>query len=70
MATANHNLSSYDKTTIPNANKYRFGIVVSEWNPSITQSLFDGAYSTLIEHGVLPNNIIHWNVPGSFESKW
>ena len=67
MATANHNLSSYDKTTIPNANKFRFGIVVSEWNPSITEGLYKGAYETLIENGVLPNNIIRWDVPGSFE---
>ncbi|MGZ0014739.1 6,7-dimethyl-8-ribityllumazine synthase [Yeosuana sp. AK3] len=67
MATANHNLSAYDKTTIPNANKFRFGMVVSEWNSSITEGLFEGAYQTLINHGVLPNNIIRWNVPGSFE---
>lgn len=67
MATANHNLSEYDKTTIPNANKFRFGMVVSEWNSSITEGLFEGAYKTLIEHGVLPNNIVRWNVPGSFE---
>tara|TARA_R110000868_G_scaffold274375_4_gene533787 strand:- start:12698 stop:13183 length:486 start_codon:yes stop_codon:yes gene_type:complete len=67
MATANHNLSAYDKTTIPNANKFRFGIVVSEWNDTITENLFNGAYDTLIEHGALPSNIIRWNVPGSFE---
>jgi len=67
MATANKNLSEYDKTTIPNASKYRFGIVVSEWNDTITENLFQGAYHTLIEHGALPNNIIRWNVPGSFE---
>ncbi|WP_445956457.1 6,7-dimethyl-8-ribityllumazine synthase [Yeosuana sp.] len=67
MATANHNLSAYDKTTIPNANKFRFGIVVSEWNDTITENLFQGAYDTLIEHGALPSNIIRWNVPGSFE---
>jgi 6,7-dimethyl-8-ribityllumazine synthase len=67
MATANKNLSEYDKTTIPSANKFRFGIVVSEWNDTITEGLFQGAYNTLIEHGALPNNIIRWNVPGSFE---
>jgi len=67
MATANNNLSVYDKTTIPNANKFRFGIVVSEWNATITEGLFNGAYETLIENGVLPSNIIRWNVPGSFE---
>jgi 6,7-dimethyl-8-ribityllumazine synthase len=67
MATANKNLSDYDKTTIPNANKLRFGIVVSEWNDTITEGLFQGAYDTLVTHGALPNNIIRWNVPGSFE---
>ncbi|MFV0566151.1 MAG: 6,7-dimethyl-8-ribityllumazine synthase [Flavobacteriaceae bacterium] len=67
MATANKNLSHYDKTTIPSANKFRFGIVVSEWNDTITEGLFQGAYNTLIENGALPENIIRWNVPGSFE---
>lgn len=67
MATANKNLSDYDKTTIPNASKFRFGIVVSEWNDTITEGLYQGAYNALIENGVLPNNIIRWNVPGSFE---
>ncbi|WP_445734697.1 6,7-dimethyl-8-ribityllumazine synthase [Mariniflexile sp.] len=67
MATANKNLSDYDKTTIPNASKFRFGIVVSEWNDTITEGLFQGAYDALIENGALPNNIIRWDVPGSFE---
>ena len=67
MATANKNLSDYDKTTIPNASKFRFGIVVSEWNDTITEGLFQGAYDALIENGALSSNIIRWDVPGSFE---
>jgi 6,7-dimethyl-8-ribityllumazine synthase len=67
MATANKNLSEYDKATIPNASKFRFGIVVSEWNDTITEGLYQGAFDALIENGALPNNIIRWNVPGSFE---
>ena len=67
MATVNKNLSDYDKATIPNSNKFRFGIVVSEWNDTITEGLYKGAYATLIENGVLPNNIIRWDVPGSYE---
>ena len=67
MATANKNLSDYDKTTIPNASNYRFGIVVSEWNDTITEGLYEGAYNTLIEHGVSPKNITRSNVPGSYE---
>jgi 6,7-dimethyl-8-ribityllumazine synthase len=65
MATTN--LSAYDKTAIPNASNLRFGIVVSEWNESITENLFQGAFDTLLEHGAKPENIIRWNVPGSFE---
>ncbi len=67
MATANKNLSHYDKTTLPNASEFRFGVVVSEWNETITEGLYQGAFNTLLENGVLPNNIIRWNVPGSFE---
>jgi 6,7-dimethyl-8-ribityllumazine synthase len=65
MATTN--LSAYDKTAIPNASNFRFGIVVSEWNENITENLFQAAFETLIENGVLTENIIRWNVPGSFE---
>ncbi len=67
MATENKNLSHYDKTTIPNAKKFRFGIVVSEWNANITENLFQGAYAALIDNGVLPEHIVRWDVPGSFE---
>ncbi|PCH78439.1 MAG: 6,7-dimethyl-8-ribityllumazine synthase [Flavobacteriaceae bacterium] len=65
MATTN--LSSYDKTTIPSAKQFRFGIVVSEWNPEITENLAKGAIATFLAHEAKEENIIHWNVPGSFE---
>ncbi|WP_088322854.1 6,7-dimethyl-8-ribityllumazine synthase [Polaribacter tangerinus] len=65
MATTN--LSYYDKTTIPNAKSFRFGIVVSEWNPEITENLKDGAIATLLDCGALKENITTWQVPGSFE---
>jgi 6,7-dimethyl-8-ribityllumazine synthase len=67
MATANKNLSNYDKNTIPSAKNFRFGIVVSEWNPAITEGLFSGAESALLDCGALPENILRWDVPGSFE---
>ena len=67
MATANKNLSNYDKNQLPNASAFRFGIVVSEWNDKITNGLFDGAEAALLDCGVLPENITRWNVPGSFE---
>ena len=65
MATTN--LSYYDKTTIPNAKDFRFGIVVSEWNPDITENLQKGAIETLLDCGARQENIISWVVPGSFE---
>lgn len=65
MATTN--LSVYDKTTIPNAKDFRFGIVVSEWNPEITANLKKGAIAALLDCGAAENNIISWDVPGSFE---
>ena len=67
MATANKNLSEYDKNTIPSAKDFRFGIVVSEWNDKITEGLFSGAEKALLDCNALPENIVRWNVPGSFE---
>ena len=43
MATALHNLSSYDISKIPDASNMCFGIVVSEWNSEITDNLLSGA---------------------------
>lgn len=67
MATANKNLSHYDKSNIPNAKKFRFGIVVSEWNPAITEGLYQGAFNALLENGAEKSNILRFDVPGSFE---
>ena len=67
MATANKNLSDYDKATIPNAKDFRFGIVVSEWNDTITEGLYQGAFDALLDCGAILENILRWNVPGSFE---
>lgn len=67
MATVNKNLSQYDKNTVPNAKDFRFGIVVSEWNENITSGLYKGALEALLENGALQENIISWDVPGSFE---
>lgn len=67
MATANQNLSDYDKATIPNAKDFRFGIVVSEWNTKITEGLWQGAFNALIDCGAQKENIVRWNVPGTLE---
>jgi 6,7-dimethyl-8-ribityllumazine synthase len=64
---ATKNLSIYDESGIPDARSYRFGIVVSEWNPEITENLYKGAEQTLLDRQVKQENIVRWDVPGSFE---
>ena len=67
MATKNTNLSVYDKATIPNAKNFRFGIVVSQWNPEVTGGMFQGAFDAILDCGGIKENIVRWDVPGSFE---
>ncbi|MFP5470594.1 MAG: 6,7-dimethyl-8-ribityllumazine synthase [Bacteroidia bacterium] len=65
MATAN--LSHYDADSVPSAESMTFGIVVSEWNSTITFNLLKGAKETLLKHGAKEQNIYVSLVPGSFE---
>ncbi|MBS3739144.1 MAG: 6,7-dimethyl-8-ribityllumazine synthase [Psychroflexus sp.] len=67
MATAGNNLSEYDAENVPNAKTFKLGLVVSEWNADITQNLFQGAFDAFMSHGAIKENIVRWNVPGSFE---
>ena len=67
MATAGKDLSAYNKSDLPEAKNMRIGLVVSEWNDQITENLYQGAYDTLVDCGVPEQQIIRWNVPGSFE---
>ena len=67
MATAYHNLSDYDFSSVPSAEKMKFGIVVSEWNYNITGALLKGAIDTLKKHRAKDENILVKTVPGSFE---
>lgn len=67
MSTKNSNLSNFDSSTVPSGDLLTIGLVVSKWNEKITESLFNGAYTTLTEFGVKANNIKRIDVPGSFE---
>ena len=67
MASANKNISSYDDLNIPDGKDLRIAIVVAEWNQSITNKLYLGAKETLLKHNVVAENIVKFNVPGSFE---
>ena len=57
MATANKNLSNFNKSTLPKVADFKIGMVVSEWNKKITQALFKGACDTLLSCGVKETNI-------------
>ncbi len=70
MATRYKNLSSYDVNSMPDKNKVslqKYAIVVADWNPQITHALLDGAFGSLLDNGVLENNINVIHVPGTFE---
>jgi 6,7-dimethyl-8-ribityllumazine synthase len=67
MATELQNFSQYNKDLVPVASGLRIGLVVAQWNSEITLALYQGAYDTLLLHGVLPSDIITYQVPGSFE---
>lgn len=67
MATSLKNLSDFSHTQVADASNYRFGIVVAEWHPKITEALREGAYQELIAHGAKPEHITVIPVPGSYE---
>lgn len=67
MTKKNTNLSHFNKEEVPNAKGLTFGIVVSEWNVNITEGLYKGASDALIECGANANDIVRYDVPGSYE---
>jgi 6,7-dimethyl-8-ribityllumazine synthase len=67
MIKKNTNLSYFIKEEVSNAKGLSFGIVVSEWNGDITEGLYKGAIEALIECGADTNDIVRYNVPGSYE---
>ncbi len=67
MATKNRNLSDLGKRRLPSASDMKFGIVVSQWNPEVTEALLAGAVKTLRACGCADHNIVIKYVPGTFE---
>ena len=67
MASSNKNLSSYSQVNLKDVSEKKFGIVMSEWNSSVTESLLEGVLQTLLSRGAQKENIVTVQVPGSFE---
>jgi 6,7-dimethyl-8-ribityllumazine synthase len=67
MATRFDNTNQESIEHIHNAEDKIFGIVVSEWNPDITNALLKGCLEKLEHAKIKPENIRITYVPGSFE---
>ena len=67
MAIKEKNLSSQTLITSADISSKKFALIVSEWNEQVTESLYEAAYNTLMQHGAVREKILRKNVPGSFE---
>ena len=67
MATENKNLSTYDRAALPQVKGKSIGVITSRWNGEITENMRKGAVETLLDCGILPEDILQWQVPGAFE---
>jgi len=61
------NLSQHNTISNLENKSIKIGIVVSEWNETITDALKEGALTFLYESGIAKNKIVTYSVPGSFE---
>ena len=62
-----HDLSHIKYNGKGDHSRSSFTIVVSKWNDVVTNALFEGAQKTLLAAGVPAENIIRYDVPGSYE---
>jgi 6,7-dimethyl-8-ribityllumazine synthase len=62
-----HDLSGIAYTAGNPHGSDRVVIVVSKWNEAITETLYQGAFDVLKAVGVRPENILRYDVPGSYE---
>jgi len=67
MSEKKKNLSDVNLENIVLSSETKIGIVVSEWNFNITNSLLEAAVSFLKDQGIKETNIIIEWVPGSYE---
>lgn len=67
MATSERTLTELNDDLISNVSEMKIGIVVSEWNPKITNGLLKGAKECLKKYGLPEDQLFVHYVPGSFE---
>jgi 6,7-dimethyl-8-ribityllumazine synthase len=67
MASNLKNLGDHSDKNLMSIKNKKIGIVVSEWNDQITDSLLSAAREVLSNYSAKPKNIVIKYVPGSFE---
>ncbi|MFN0200630.1 MAG: 6,7-dimethyl-8-ribityllumazine synthase [Bacteroidia bacterium] len=67
MTNTGHDLSNIRYTDGKAHSHDSVAIVVSKWNPEVTEALFQGAVEVLLAAGLAIENIYRVNVPGSYE---
>ena len=63
-------LSKYDASQLPDRialGEQHYAIIVADWNSEITYAMAQGAFDTLVKHGVEKENIAVIHVPGAVE---
>ena len=58
MASKGKNLSKEGQFPVSNPDKIKIGIVVSQWNQTITNRLLNGAQSVFLNSNIPAENII------------
>ena len=67
MASKGKILSKEEQFPVSNPDKIKIGIVVSQWNQSITNRLLNGVQLVFLNSNIPAENIIIKYVPGTFE---
>jgi 6,7-dimethyl-8-ribityllumazine synthase len=62
-----HADSTTPQAPLPGAAGYRFAVIVSRFNPAITDALRTGALAALAEAGAAGSDVEEMSVPGAFE---
>lgn len=65
--TQAHDLSGIRYTAGQDHSQTKVAVIVSKWNPAITEALFQGASAVLMAAGIAAENILRTDVPGSYE---
>ncbi|MEM6628370.1 MAG: 6,7-dimethyl-8-ribityllumazine synthase [Bacteroidota bacterium] len=64
---AGHDLSHITYTGTGHHSQSKVGVLVSKWNPEITEVLYEGVERTLKAAGMYQSHIHRLTVPGSYE---